>query len=231
LVTPPTEFSTWTASLAGAFFHAIKLVNEGAEAVHVTVIDTNRLDGGALVWYAPDLLGDTCSVYEYLAHGPVRGAGFQTASWENLLKAHLDKFFDELVAPTPETYGQDRRASIFEKPPAKIEGPEIPAARKIAALFGELEVPVTLILLSMRPRLVNHSSGREKFGYIEELFAPDRLGKKEDIAQGVDESWLNMSSNVFVDSSSKDIEEWMQLLYTLASVIKLDIVENRPLGS
>jgi hypothetical protein len=213
-----SEFSTWTASLAGAFFYAAKLAKEKQKDIYVTMIDTKRLDGGALIWYAPDLLGDTCSVHEYLAHGPVRGEAFKTASWPDLLREGLDKFFEPIQHSSVEKYGQDVIATIFEQYDADIHG--VQHAMRIADLFGELRDIVVVILLAMQPRSVNHVRGRHKYEMLQKLCKD--LGRKEEVAMLANETWLNTPGAMYVDGS-RDVREWMSLLYTLASANRLDI--------
>ncbi|KAF2683315.1 hypothetical protein K458DRAFT_44844 [Lentithecium fluviatile CBS 122367] len=221
--TPLTEFSTWSSSLLGTLFHAASMAHQKEKKVHVTMVDRMRLDGGALFWHAPDLLGDIGSVHEYLAHGPVRGPGFKTATWERLIHNGLNKLVPKLKARTNDKYGQDLRANIFQDAPTQISDEDIATARQVAALFGDLEIPATIILLAMSPRIVTHETGNSKYLRLNELF--QGLGRYRSIGELAEESWLNRKGRIYADSESLDIKEWVILLYSLASAISIRVIE------
>jgi hypothetical protein len=145
----------------------------------------------------------------------MRGEGFKTARWPDLLREGLDKFFESIRHSSAEKYGQDVIATIFEQNDADIHC--VPHAMRIADLFG---VIAAVILLVMQPRSVNHARGRHKYELLQKL--RNELGRKEEVATLASETWLSTPGAVYVDGS-RDVREWMSLLYTLASANRLDI--------
>ena len=188
------------------------------------MIDVKRLDGGALIWRARDLVGETADVDEYLAHGPVRGEGFKTAAWKKFTDAGLEKFFPEMGRPIEDKYGSKVREVIFEENIAvAIEESDVDVARAIGALFGNLEMIATVVLLAMRPRVINHCRGKEKYKLLNQLAV--QLDKPKELNELANESWLRTCRGVFKESGGQDVVAWMNLLRSVAFVVEFDITD------
>jgi hypothetical protein len=220
-----TQFSIWSASLLGTLFQAAKLGRDQKKGIYITMVDTKHLDGGALIWHSQDLVGEKGSIHEYLAHGPVRGKGFKTAAWKQLVENGLPNLAPILQRKSDLTYGQDVRQHFFWEPPTTIEPQDVALARQIGELFGDLRVPATIILLAMQPRKINRANTQAKYTALCDVLRG--LGSdKGVIAQLAEEYWLSTSDRdvrVYTDHECADIKEWMDLIYALACAIKIAV--------
>lgn len=99
-MTPPTEFSSWAASLSVAItvYSSWGHVNDG----YLAIVDTSMLPAEATVWHVPTLhsAGLVGSPYdhEYLIHGCVEGIAYTCVSFEELKNRGLSQ---ELINPNP----------------------------------------------------------------------------------------------------------------------------------
>jgi hypothetical protein len=140
-----TAFSSWASSLhlVLCYAHSMPASND----VHVAVIDRQKLEGEVLIWNDLHLLG--WGEAEYLAHGRVKGPGYIAVPFKKLVECGLYDIFPELQSlPRMRLqFGVELRKDMFRKVPVNIQPTETTVARNIAALFGDLALPVAIPLL------------------------------------------------------------------------------------
>ncbi|KAF2805439.1 uncharacterized protein BDZ99DRAFT_539771 [Mytilinidion resinicola] len=125
---PPTEFSSWAASLKAAFAY-VRLTRD----TYLAMIDTKVLGDGVKVWHVPHLLEDLAEAgdHEYLAHGIIRGAGYKAVALDRLNEAGL------------------RSLTECSGSPEEI----LAGCKRVAGLFGDaVAMPLALALLTHIPR-------------------------------------------------------------------------------
>lgn len=145
-----SEFSSWTFDISTALGYAV------SSSGYLAVIDTKKLNRSVEIYHTPALskaiwhwrdasieAPPSAYSYEYLAHGPVKGHGFQTLSLEVAKQAGWYSFLHD--------YDHGDAQSAF------LEVSHIVEAKRLALLFdmqhdkrGELYLFLIIAILSQR---------------------------------------------------------------------------------
>lgn len=196
---------------------------------HVSVIDTENLEGEVLIWHGPDL-GSYADDHEYLAYGPIRGAGYRAISFKDLDTHGIFRLLPEIqdTDSIGDKYGRALRRKMFDRKKMFLAEGESTTAEKLAQLFGgSFVLPVYVALLCMRPRpwYETKYSGICDDGPTIRQFARvfGRLELTSTLAQLVGKKWLE--NGTVRTAYLPDIRQWIGLLSALVSH------ENRQVAS
>ncbi|KAI4613910.1 hypothetical protein J4E80_006598 [Alternaria sp. BMP 0032] len=123
------------------------------------MLDRDRLDGGVLIFWVPDLLGERKGDIEYLAHGCIRGRGYTAVPFKRLADHRLYTLFPQLRLSTqdeskPIDFGHILRDEMFSATPVDVSDMDIKTAKRLGFLFRGLSVPATERYIRVTPTAV-----------------------------------------------------------------------------